>query len=73
MCRGGEEGHGGGSESGNQMLLDRIFMKDTVCDSLNAHLPQDKLPDFFVHGNAATRFSGGTPATATSTFPHNPV
>lgn len=57
------------------MLLDRIFMKEIVCDSLNTHTHthpfKRNYPGFFVYGNAGTRLSGGTPAIATPTFPHN--
>lgn len=71
-CVGAGRGDTGGSESGNQMLLDRIFMKEIVCDSLNTPPSQEKPPRFFVYGNAGTLLSGGTPATATPRFPHNP-
>lgn len=49
---------GRGSESGNQMLSDRIFMKEIVGDSLSSLLPPpsspEKLPSFFVYRNAGT-------------------
>lgn len=65
---------GGGSESGNQMLLDHIFMKEIVCDSPNTPRPPPthKLPGFFVYGNAGTLLPGGHLLPQPPTFPHTP-
>jgi hypothetical protein len=51
----------GGSESGNQTLLDRIFMKEIVCDSFNSLPPsRDEPCCFFVYGNAGACWPGDT-------------